>query len=126
MNAILFEYRPNQRCQSQARTRRGHRDATAAPTGPRQKHRESAPGFQALVWLWCGFGVALVWLWCGFGVALVWPCGGLGVALIWLWGGLPAQSRITNHESPPALGGSARPFDAGSWMLDLAVTTRLD
>jgi hypothetical protein len=28
----------------------------------------------ALVWLWCGFGVALVWLWCGLGVALVWLC----------------------------------------------------
>jgi hypothetical protein len=29
---------------------------------------------------------------------------------MWLWGGLPAQSRITNHESPPALGGFARLF----------------
>src|ERR1035437_69573 len=35
------------------------------------------------------------------------PWGGFDVALMWLWGGLPAQSRITNHESPPALGGFA-------------------
>src|ERR1017187_2325593 len=38
----------------------------------------------ALVWLWCGFGVAVVWLWCGLGVALVWPWCGFGVALVWL------------------------------------------
>jgi hypothetical protein len=40
-------------------------------------------------------------------------------AQLWLWGGFPAQSRITNHESPPAFGGLARPFDVGCWMLDV-------
>ena len=81
------------------------------------------------------------WLWGAYAVPINRPWGGLGVALggfvqpsfrfqlsafsisafaqLWLWGGLPAQSRITNHESPPALVGSARPFDVGSWMLDV-------
>jgi hypothetical protein len=47
-------------------------------------------------------------------------------AKVWLWGGLPAQSRITNHESPPALDGSARPFDVGSWMLDVRCCSGLN
>ena len=58
------------------------------------------------------------------------PKGGFDVALMCLarpvthhasriTSGLPAQSRITNHESPPALVGSARPFDVGSWMFDV-------
>jgi hypothetical protein len=67
----------------------------------------------ALVWLWCGFGVALVWL-CA---ALVWLCAalvwlwvafgwlavGFGVALRWLWvalGGLTpsvAEDRKRGH-----------------------------
>ena len=50
----------------------------------------------ALVWPWCGLGVALVWLWCGFGMALVWLWYGFVLrslclvyayymALRWLW-----------------------------------------
>jgi hypothetical protein len=40
-------------------------------------------------------------------------------AQLWPWGGLPAQSRATDHESPPAFGGFARPFDVGSWKLEV-------
>src|ERR1035441_10304274 len=54
----------------------------------------------ALVWLWCGFGVALVEPWWSLGGALGWPWGafvlrslclvyGLEVALGWLWVALP-------------------------------------
>ena len=28
----------------------------------------------AVVWLWCGCGVALGWLWCSLRVAVVWLC----------------------------------------------------
>ena len=45
-------------------------------------------------------------------------------AQLWPWGGLPAQSRITNHESPPALDGCARSFDVGSWMFDVRVPSK--
>src|ERR1035437_2344091 len=78
----------------------------------------------ALGWLWGSLGVALGWPWGAYAVPINRPWGGLGVALdglaqppFWfqlsafsisafaqlrLWGGLPSQSRITNHESPPA------------------------
>src|ERR1035437_5597758 len=83
-----------------------------------------------------GLGVALGWPWGGLGwlratsflvsafsisAFQLLPKGGFDVALMCLarpvthhasriTSGLPAQSRITNHESPPALGGSARLF----------------
>ena len=59
---------------------------------------------QALVWPWCGLGVALVWLWCGFGVALVWLWCGLGVALGWPWGGLGVAMRCLSVGFGVALG----------------------
>src|ERR1035437_7631003 len=88
-----------------------------------------------------GLGVALGWPWVALCSPLsdfsfqlsafqLLPKGGFDVALMCLarpvthhasriTSGLPAQSRITNHESPPALVGSARPFDVGSWMFDV-------
>jgi hypothetical protein len=50
----------------------------------------------ALVEPWWSLGGALVWLWCGFGVALGWLCTPESMPSIWLWcgfgvalGGLP-------------------------------------
>src|ERR1035438_2597459 len=59
---------------------------------------------QALVWPWCGLGVALVWLWCGLGGALRWPWWGLEVALTWPWGGFVLRSLCLVYAYNMALG----------------------
>ena len=83
----------------------------------------------ALVWPWCGLGVALVWPWCGFGVALVWLwCGfvlrslclvyAYYMALQWLWVALPGLSafRLLVLRSNIAEGGMPSSFSqARGW-----------
>ena len=67
----------------------------------------------ALEELWGRIGDALGWLWSRNRLPINTLWSGFGVALEEL--GRP----VTHHESPPALGGCARPFEVGSWMLDV-------
>ena len=73
---------------------------------------------QALVWPWCGLGVALVWLWCGLGVALLWLWCGFGVALVWLCTPESMPSICLQYGLGVALGGfgSSPGFDLSLYL----------
>ena len=79
-----------------------------------------AMGFpQALVWLWCGFGVALVEPWWSLRVALGWLCTPKQMALWWPCGGFVLRSLCLVYAYHMALGWlwvACRPF---LWTLDV-------